>query len=178
MTYPVWINADIVPGPLENIATIPVDPDQFFEGASNFPESVLSIGWTTRWGSNFTTGNYTDTQINEMISTIKVNKITHDITFPVRAGIAAQSETGLKKLFAALEPTNNVTLTIWSSAGDFVNIEQLRSLIFSFGLDKVYLDVPEEVSSQLDLGNSANSRAASFSILGLGLAVLSLFKSF
>lgn len=72
MTYPVWINADIVQGPLENTATIPVDPDQFLKGAKNFPESVLSIGWTTRWGSDFTVGNYTDSQINEMITTIKV----------------------------------------------------------------------------------------------------------
>lgn len=81
-------------------------------------------------------------------------------------------------MFEALEATNNLTLTIWSSQYDFVNIEQLRNLIFSFGLDKVYLDVPEEVSSQLNLGGSASSRSASFSILGLGLAVLGFFKTF
>lgn len=26
MNYPVWINADIIAGPVENVNTVPVDP--------------------------------------------------------------------------------------------------------------------------------------------------------
>lgn len=49
----------------------------------------------------------------------------------------------LHRLVNAVNEKNNVTLTIWSSSGDSVNVDALRKLIFSFGLDKVYVDVPE-----------------------------------
>lgn len=48
MTFPVWINADILPGPVEATGT-PVNAAQFLSGAAEtFPQSTLSIGWTTR----------------------------------------------------------------------------------------------------------------------------------
>lgn len=59
MSYPVWLNADIYPGPLDNTETTPVDAEVFFNGTKSLPHSVLSTGWTTRWGSNFTDGIYT-----------------------------------------------------------------------------------------------------------------------
>src|SRR5690349_20177560 len=90
MNYPVWINADIFPGPHENTQTIPVDADVFFEGIKTLTNATLSTGWTTIWGSNFTEGSYTDVQVNEMIDGIKRNKVSNHFTFPVRAGIAAQ----------------------------------------------------------------------------------------
>lgn len=80
----------------------------------------------------------------------------HEITFPVRAGIAALSYDSLHELVAAVNQTNNVTITLWSSANDNVNVEMLRKLIFSFGLDRVYIDVPHELYEQLDLSNSAS----------------------
>lgn len=72
MNYPVWINADILKGPL-NSTGVPVDANRFLTGCKSLTSSVLSIGWTTLWGNNFTVGTYDDTQINEMIETIKVN---------------------------------------------------------------------------------------------------------
>lgn len=72
MTYPVWINADIIPGPVDNTLTIPVDPGVFFNGCKSLSSAILSIGWTTRWGSEFNIGNYTDEQIDDMITAIKV----------------------------------------------------------------------------------------------------------
>ena len=72
MNYPVWINADIIAGPLNNTDTTPVEPNAFFRGCKHFPTSVLSIGWTTRWGNNFTEGIYTKQQISNMIETIQV----------------------------------------------------------------------------------------------------------
>lgn len=48
MTFPVWLNADILSGPVDSEAT-PVDATQFIEKAKKaFPESTLSVGWTTR----------------------------------------------------------------------------------------------------------------------------------
>lgn len=72
MNYPVWINADILPGPVNNTETIPVDPAQFFQIAKTLPNAVLSIGWTTLWSANHTIGEYSLAQVNQMINTILV----------------------------------------------------------------------------------------------------------
>jgi len=151
MNYPVWINADIYSGPLENTQTLPVDAVKFFTGSKNLTNATLSTGWTTRWGSNFTIGHYTDKQIDDMINGIKENQIRNDLTFPVRAGIAGQSLQQLDRLFTSLNATNSVTFTIWSSANDNVDVEKLRKMIFHFGLDKVYIDVPKELEDELRL---------------------------
>lgn len=121
----------------------------------------------------------------------------HSITFPVRAGIAAQSQQNLHRLVNSVSQENNVTLTIWSSANDAVNVDSLRKLIFSFGLDRVYIDVPEvrkfrrkcigltqcnnfsffkELLKQLDLGN-APGRASSLIHFGM-ITVVMLLTSF
>lgn len=48
MTFPVWLNADILRGPVD-ADTEPVDAKQFLSLASKtLPESTLSIGWTTK----------------------------------------------------------------------------------------------------------------------------------
>lgn len=151
MNYPVWINADIYSGPLNNTQTTPVDAQVFFDNSKKLPNATLSTGWTTRWGSNFTDGQYTDNQIDEMIKGIKDNRIQNDITFPVRGGIAALSLPQLDRLFNSLNDTNPITFTIWSSANDNVDVEKLRKMIFHFGLDKVYVDVPKELEEKLRL---------------------------
>jgi len=157
MNYPVWLNADILSGPVNNQITLPVDPNIFLSTCKQkFPTAVLSIGWTTRWGNNFTEGHYNDEHIDNMTAIIKDNNVMNPLTFPVRAGIAANSDMQLKNLFIALNGTNNVTLTIWSSQDDFVNIPKLKELILNIGVDKVYFDVPKEVSDKLNLSSGAS----------------------
>ncbi|XP_023177236.1 protein FAM151B isoform X2 [Drosophila hydei] len=175
MTYPIWINADIISGPVEQNSSVPVDPSRFFAGCMRYKQAVLSIGWTTRWSADYREGEYTQTQCDAMLQAINDNNVTSTgqvITFPVRAGIAANSGPQLHALVAAVNDTNESTLTIWSSENDYVNVAELRKLIFSFGLDRVYLDVPEELSSQLDLhkpGNGAGTfnSLVSFSFVSL-----------
>lgn len=75
MNYPVWINADILPGPANNTETTPVDPTQFFQIAKTLPNAVLSIGWTTLWSANHTVGEYSSAQVNQMINVLSVNDI-------------------------------------------------------------------------------------------------------
>lgn len=72
MNYPVWINADIIAGPVNNVNTLAVDPVEFFNGVKQLPSAVLSIGWTTLWGPDFTEGNYTSQQVQRMVDAIKV----------------------------------------------------------------------------------------------------------
>lgn len=186
MTYPIWLNADIISGPVNQNDTIPVDPKRFFAGSLQFPQAVLSIGWTTRWSSDYNNGSYTPEEIDAMIVAIKQNNVTETgqpITFPVRAGIAANSHDELHSLVKAVNDTNDSTLTIWSSQNDYVDIEKLRQLIFSFGFHRVYLDVPEELSSKLDLGknggatgrNTALTSLVNFSLMSAGIYLLSLY---
>uniref|UniRef100_A0A7G3AMX4 Menorin-like domain-containing protein n=1 Tax=Lutzomyia longipalpis TaxID=7200 RepID=A0A7G3AMX4_LUTLO len=182
MNYPVWLNADIIRGPVNNTGTNPVDANSFLSGCRAFPEAILSIGWTTRWGPDFTEGTYTDDQIDSMSSAIRDNGIprsSHPITFPVRAGIAAQSQTQLTSLMKAFNETNTVTLTIWSSENDNVDVAKLRSLIFAVGIDKVYVDVPKDLLDQLDLGNPGNGarKLAQLTIMSFFCLSMALFIS-
>ncbi|XP_020715972.1 protein FAM151B isoform X1 [Ceratitis capitata] len=187
MSHPVWLNADIISGPVNQSDTVPVDPARFFAGAAKFESAVLSIGWTTRWGANYTEGAYTAQEIDEMLLAIKNNNVTekqHPITFPVRAGIAANSLDQLHRLVAAVNETNESSLTIWSSANDFVDVQKLRKLIFSFGFDRVYLDVPDELANQLELSRADTNDAPrrlpsllSFSMVSACLYLASMWLS-
>ncbi|XP_065086271.1 protein FAM151B isoform X2 [Ochlerotatus camptorhynchus] len=155
--FPTWINADILPGPVNNTETIPVDPKRFFDAVKQLGPAVLSIGWTTKWSESSTDGQYTRAHVSQMINVIKDNRIDEAgnvITFPVRAGITAHSLESLVYLYCSVKETNPVTFTIWSSANDAVNVENLRKFIFTIGLDKVYVDVPDELNEQLRLNDN------------------------
>lgn len=47
---PVWINADILPGP--GGKATPLDPKVFLKEVSLRSDDVLSLGWTTGWDAN------------------------------------------------------------------------------------------------------------------------------
>ena len=51
---PLWLNADIIAGPV-NALSEPLDA-QLFLGLCRryFPDAVLSVGWTTRFGPDLT----------------------------------------------------------------------------------------------------------------------------
>lgn len=134
-----------------------MDATRFFNVAKTFSNAILSIGWTTAYGAN-TSGSYESSQIQEMINVIRDNNITQEITFPVRAGLAAQSLEQLTNLTQSIESS---TLTIWSSEGDNVAVEDLRLLISKIGLNRTYVDVPSDLLEKLrldDLPNSSPSR--------------------
>lgn len=156
---------------MNNTSTQPVDPNIFLEESKKFPNATLSTGWTTRWGSNFTEGSYTLQQVTDMIDGLKKNGVKNSITFPVRAGIAAQSIDTLSHLYNALNSSNLITYTIWSSVNDSVDVEKLRKMIFYFGLDKIYVDVPENLSNELrldvDPGNNSNIILRSNTVVAL-----------
>lgn len=150
MNFPIWLNADIVKGPVNQVKIIPVEPERFFNKCRKYDNAVLSIGWTTLWGPNCSDEAYNDQEIAEMIAVIRNNRITNrEITFPVRAGIAANSLQQMKFLIKEISLENKWTFTVWSSPNDYVNISKLMEFINGFGIDRVYLDVPKELSDQL-----------------------------
>lgn len=176
-----WFNADILAGPVNNTETIPVDPVQFFNISQKFNESVLSIGWTTKWSKDDRDGAYTDVDTSKMLELIKTNKVQHKITFPVRAGIAANSLQQLKKLIQDVDEyqkSNTTTLTIWSSNDeDYIDIKKLKELIDGIGKNKTYLDVGKKVEDELQKGGA---RHITVNILSLAIAIVVgiFFKSF
>lgn len=152
-----------------NADTTPVDANKFLTICKEFPKNTLSIGWTTAYNSSSAKGSYTDEQIANMLKQITDNNITaHEITFPVRAGLAAESLPQMQKLIGTVKKS---TLTIWSSADDPVNVDNLNSLILKIGVSKVYVDVPEELEKKLNLGSSSN-RAAHISVFSVILSTM------
>ncbi|XP_022815036.1 protein FAM151A isoform X1 [Spodoptera litura] len=146
---PIWLNADILPGPVD-ATTKPVDPVKFLKLGSKHACAVLSVGWTTNYGGNITEGEYTSEQIGTMLRMINENHINQTVTFPVRAGLAANSQPVLLDLLRETSSLNS-TMTVWSSEGDHVEVDRLRALILTVGLERTYLDVPQELAGKLHL---------------------------
>lgn len=104
-SFPVWLNADILPGPVEATAT-PVDFTRFLTKAKEqYPELTLSLGWTTRWGKGLDGKHvdddqamYSEKNVNDMINSITSVNVTQPITYAVRAAFVAHSLDNLKNL--------------------------------------------------------------------------------
>ncbi|XP_028159771.1 protein FAM151B isoform X1 [Ostrinia furnacalis] len=149
VTFPLWLNADILPGPVE-ATTPPVDPSKFLKLASGHPRAVLSVGWTTKIGGNITEGEYSREQIGTMLRILHEHHINQTVTFPVRAGIASNSQPVVLDLLRETSYLNS-SMTVWSSEGDAVEVDRLRALILTVGLERTYLDVPHELAARLHL---------------------------
>lgn len=113
-------------------------------------------------------GSYSAEQIEQMKNATV--DITKEITFPVRAGLAAESLDQMKEL---LKDVSGSTLTIWSSEGDNVNVTNLNALINEIGVEKVYIDVPEDLMEQIRIKPKPhpNGAAGVGAILAVSLAV-------
>lgn len=85
-----------------------------------------------------------------MIETLKSSDARQSVTYPVRAGLVANNLEEMRKLLRDSD-ANKPTLTIWSSQYDEVDADKLSILITSIGVDKVYVDVPEDLRKRLHL---------------------------
>ncbi|KAK0072439.1 hypothetical protein PV325_011368 [Microctonus aethiopoides] len=91
-----------------------------------------------------------------MIDTLAKNNITQTVTYPVRAGIAANSFSLWSELLKNTTK-NNSTLTIWSHELDNVDADKLSKLIRDIGVDKVYVDVPDNLWEKLNISAAADN---------------------
>lgn len=101
-----------------------------------------------------------------MLDALKEQQVTQPISYPVRAGLAAQSSEEMKTLMEK-STSKNVTLTVWSSEGDKVDAEKLSTLIRDIGVTKVFVDVPQELMNSLRLSGAA---ASSLGVASIALA--------
>ncbi|XP_050524097.1 protein FAM151B isoform X2 [Daktulosphaira vitifoliae] len=138
-----WLNADVLPGPGPG-GNPGVDADIFLRAsAKNFPNSMLSLGWTTK-RSDF--GKYSEHFINGMVDVLFKNKHMKPVTYAVRASYAMNSITELQYLLET-SPAGS-TLTIWcSDSKDTIDYTKLVNLVHTIGSNKVYLDLPNHMAN-------------------------------
>ncbi|XP_057371637.1 uncharacterized protein LOC130692528 isoform X1 [Daphnia carinata] len=152
---PLWLNADILPGPV-NASTKPVEALRFLSLAKDyFPDAVLSVGWTTRFGPQMAwplqiinEGSYTLEHVAQMRDALKAAQIRQPVTFPVRAGLLTSSESQ-KNILWLLEEIEGSTLTIWSSQYDTVDVPALMKLVNHIGKENIYVDVPSGLNCEI-----------------------------
>ncbi|XP_011637578.1 protein FAM151A [Pogonomyrmex barbatus] len=184
----MMLEADVVIGRLNNTSgsnytDIPimahppaVESDLSLEEFLNITSINDSTILYFRYGKEFniTEGRYSTEQIKNMIDTLTENHVTQPVTYPVRAGLAANDINAIKALLKNTTFTN-ATLTIWSSEGDSVDAAQLSKLIKEVGINKVYVDVPGDLRRKLDL-SAGSAMAPMVMNLGASLALLALSR--
>lgn len=169
--FPVWLNADIVAGPVNATAQV-VDPDYFLSSCfTKFPYATMSVGWTTKLEPGSLEGSYSKEDVESMTEVLSNNLITMPVTFAVRAAFAARSVDRMIALVDTSPPGS--TLTIWSSvSSDVIDVAALGRLIDEVGTDKVYLDLPNEIIKNLNHSRKTNSSSSIKPMLHVTLFVL------
>lgn len=119
------------------------------------------MGFRYEGTDNETQAGYTKEQIQEMIDTLSGQNVTQPITYPVRAGLAANDIDAIKLLMEKSANMKEPTLSVWSSQGDKVNADQLSKLIREVGVEKVYVDVPADLEKQLRLSGASSLNVTS-----------------
>ncbi|XP_057367501.1 protein FAM151B-like [Daphnia carinata] len=145
---PLWLNGDIIQGPV-NATTKPLDARRFLNLTKRyFPDAVLSVGWTTRYGPDISSwplqiineGSYTMNHMIQLRDALKAAQIRQTVTFPIRAGLSTSRESQ-QSIIWLLEQIEGSTLTLWSGPFDTVDLPGLMKLVKHIGTKKIYIDV-------------------------------------
>ncbi|ODN01195.1 hypothetical protein Ocin01_05469 [Orchesella cincta] len=177
LRFPIWINADILPGPVNASSTVNVNGTLLIQLQKQYlPRSTLSLGWTTRLQDDVKNGSYTREQVDEMANLIKAaftndtEKANAQVTFPLRAGIALNSITNIKYFLdeAGINFTSP-SVTLWEGASDpKLNITELEQFKEAIHKSRVFLDLP------YSLGNDTSASLALFPNRFIALSLVSL----
>lgn len=170
------MRADVLQGPDPGAEIPTLDAKEFVDEVKKMEKVILSVGWTTsRENSNAV---YTSAHTNAMADVIKDNKLdkikTLAINFPIRAAFAVKSQDALRKLYDLIHVTNPVTFTVWSKNEDKVNATELQTFIKSYGVENIYIDLPDDLRKKLDLSSGASS-LVQFGVLNLIMLIIGHF---
>ncbi|XP_075397340.1 protein FAM151B isoform X2 [Tenrec ecaudatus] len=114
---PVWINADILPGP--NGSGRVVDAKPFLDTVTSFfPDVTFSLGWTTGWHPQKVNEGYSWSMVKEMDCIC--SELSQPVTFPVRAALVRQS---CSQLLWLLEKSSRGVVLIDFLRGHLVIVE-------------------------------------------------------
>ncbi|XP_035752527.1 protein FAM151B [Egretta garzetta] len=139
---PVWINADILPGP--NGSNAVVDAKGFLDTVTSFfPNVTLSLGWTTGWHPDKHNKGYDWMMVKEMAQIC--SSLSQPVTFPVRAALVRQSTSELCWL---IQQSDRYSLTVWTGKEDVYSLEDLLYIRENFDKSRVYYDILEPKNSE------------------------------
>ncbi|NXV94598.1 F151B protein, partial [Calonectris borealis] len=127
---PVWINADILPGPNGNNAV--VDAEGFLNAVTSilFNQMVFTVGYD--W-----------TMVKEMAQICST--LSQPVTFPVRAALVRQS---IPELCWLIQQSDRYSLTVWTGKEDVYSVEDLLYIRENFDKSRVYYDILEPQNSE------------------------------
>ncbi|NXL06190.1 F151B protein, partial [Mesembrinibis cayennensis] len=120
---PVWINADILPGP--NGSSAVVDAKVIL-----FNQMVFTVGYD--W-----------MMVKEMAQICST--LSQPVTFPVRAALLRQS---VSELCWLIQQSDRYSLTVWTGKEDVYSVEDLLYIRENFDKSRVYYDILEPKNSE------------------------------
>lgn len=178
------MHADTVKGPGSKGNSTLIDGDKFIEQVKKMNSNVvLSVGWTENVRPTYSEGGYSISQVQAMAEIIAKTAIFASdfvpmaINFPIHAVYALKSQNLLIELYNGAKEINPVTFTVYAAKGDDVNAMELQKFIKSYGVENIYMDLPDELRNKLNLGNSASSLVR-FGLLNLiTLAIVTVFHN-
>ncbi|XP_051554381.1 protein FAM151A [Myxocyprinus asiaticus] len=157
ISRPVWINADILPGPNVPDFWPAVNASAFFGLIqSKFPDITISPGWKVLYLSIFPNVTYTRSMVEQMYSTIR--HLPQKITFPVHALMA---KNGWPHLSWLLSHSSRFSLTLWQGKEN----PTLNDLLFirdNSNPQRIYYDIYEPVLSQFKEAAKQRNRPRRF----------------
>ena len=113
---PLWLNADIITGPVDATAT-PLEPGRFLKLCQTyFPDAVLSVGWTTKFGPDIKSprliiseGSYSFHHVKQLRDSLVLAGVRQPtpVTFPVRAGLLTSEESRTNIMWLLNEVINS-----------------------------------------------------------------------
>lgn len=118
---------------------------------------------------------YSEKYIEDMGDLLFKNRYMKPVTYAVRASLAANSIPELKYLLET-SPAES-TLTAWcSDPKDVINYPKLVQLINAVGIDRVYLDLPDDMSKMFfELYAASNAGVGGSKLDANALLLTSLF---
>uniref|UniRef100_A0A671KHC5 Protein FAM151B-like n=1 Tax=Sinocyclocheilus anshuiensis TaxID=1608454 RepID=A0A671KHC5_9TELE len=138
---PVWINADILPGP--GGKATPLDPHVVLQEVAQRSENdVLSLGWTTGWDVDADNPGK-KTMVHQMEELCRPLK--QPVTFPVRAALLPVSFPQFQWL---LKQSDRYSLTVWTGKHDVLKVEDLLLYRQNFSKTRIYYDLLESQIKQ------------------------------
>lgn len=120
---------------------------------------------------------YSENYINNMVDILFKIKYMKPVTYAVRASFAVNSIPELQFLLET-SPVGS-TLTIWcSDPKDIINYPKLVQLIKTVGVDRVYLDLPDNMSKTfVEMYTASGVGSNSVGIQSLFLASILAIKN-
>ncbi|XP_078071001.1 protein FAM151B isoform X2 [Mustelus asterias] len=143
LTRPVWINADILPGP-NGSSTTTLANDFLRTVTSYLTDVTLSLGWTTKVLDDQRNNGYTWEMVKEMEQICQT--LSQPVTFPVRAALVRPSWPQLHWL---LQQSERYSLTVWTAKEDLYTVKDLLYIRENFDKSRIYFDLFEPQNSEL-----------------------------